>query len=88
MASRIDPGVYAKAVTASDTVDIDFEGTARATRSLYVGSGGDVSVEFAGTELATTTVIFPSVPTGASLAIGVTRVNLAGTTAGSFVAIW
>ena len=88
------PGEFAKAITTSDTDDIDFGGnTTTSTRGLWVGSGGDVSVEMVGKDgrgggLEDPTVVFPAVPTGTLLPIRVTRVNATGTAASSLVAIW
>ncbi len=91
--SQSKPGAFAKAVTKSDTVSIDFEGKAYATRGLYVGSGGDISVEMAGSDekgkgLDDATVTFVAVPTGTLMPIRCTRVNSTGTGASSMVAIW
>ena len=86
--SKTKPAEFAIAVTLSDTVDIDFNGRAEATRGLYVGSGGDVSVEMAGTGLADATVVFVAVITGTLLPIEITRVNATATTAANLVAIW
>jgi hypothetical protein len=86
--AKTKPAEFAKAITLSDTTDIDFEGKADATRGIYVGSGGDISVEMAGTGLSDATVVFVAVPTGSLLAVEATRVNSTGTTASSLVAIW
>ena len=88
MSSKTKPSEYAVAVTPSDTVDIDFSQKAAASRGLYVGSGGDVSVEMVGPGLTTSTVVFVAVLTGTLLPIEVTRVNSTATTASSLVAIW
>ena len=93
MTAKVKPGAFAKAVTTSNTVSIDFEGKSPATRALYIGSGGDLSVEMAGDNgqgagMSDPTVIFVSVLSGTILPIEVTRVNVTGTTASSIVAIW
>ena len=72
---------------------IDFEGKGAFTRGLYIGSGGDVSVEMAGDGTPTggltdATVVFVTVLSGTILPISVTRVNATGTTATSIVALW
>lgn len=86
--SKIKPAEFAISVTPSDSTDINFNGTSAATRGLYVGSGGDVSVEMVGNGLADATVVFVAVLTGTLLPIEITRVNVTGTTASSLVAIW
>ena len=70
------------------TVDIAFGGKGGPTRGLYVGSGGDISVEMFGAGLNDATVVFVAVPTGTLLPISITRVNSTNTTAASLVAIW
>ena len=87
-AAKVKPAEFAKAITVSDTVDIDFENTAPATRGIYVGSAGDISVEMLGAGLSDATVVFVAVASGTILPIGITRVNSTGTTAGSLVALW
>ena len=86
--SKTKPAEFAIAVTASDTVDIAFGGHSPATRGLYVGSGGDISVEMLGSGLTDPTVVFVAVVTGTLLPISITRVNATNTTATSLVAIW
>ena len=91
--SQTKPAGFAIAVTLSDTTNIDFEGTAHATRALFVGSGGDISVEMAGNNekgggLSDPTVVFLTVLSGSVLPISVTRVNVTLTTASSIVALW
>lgn len=86
--SKTKPSEFAIAIIVSDTVGIDFVGTASSTRGLYVGSGGDISVEMVGSGLADPTVLFVAVPTGTLLPIEITRVNVTNTTATSLVAIW
>ncbi len=87
MTAQTNPGLNAIAVTPSDTVGIFDTIGGGPTRALYVGSGGDVSVEMVG-PLAEKTVVFVTVLTGTILPIGITRVNSALTTASSLVALW
>ena len=86
-AAKAKPARFAKATTKSDSVGIDFESKGDATRALYVGSSGDVSVEMAG-DMLDPTVVFVSVLSGTILPIEITRVNSTLTTAGQFVALW
>lgn len=91
--SKTKPATFAVAVTPSDTVAISFEGKSVVTRGLYVGVGGDVSVEMGGEDgngkgMADPTVVFTGVATGTVLPIEVTRVNATGTTATNLTAIW
>lgn len=94
MSQKQNPAAFAKAIVLSDSVDIDFDGTSRITRGIYVGLGGDISVEMAGDALgqgkrmADPTVLFKTVLSGTLLPISVTRVNSTDTTASSLVAIW
>ncbi len=88
MTAQTKPSEYAVAVTPSDTVNIDFSQKSESSRGLYVGSGGDVSVEMVGPGLTTSTVVFVAVLTGTLLPIEITRVNSTSTTASSLVAIW
>ena len=87
MTAKTNPGRNAIAVTPSDTVGIFDTIGGGPTRALYVGSGGDISVEMDG-PLAEKTVVFIAVLTGTILPIVITRVNSTGTTASSLVAIW
>ena len=87
------PASFAIAITTSDTVDINFDSTAKATRAIYVGAGGDISVEMAGRDdaggdLSDPTVVFIGALAGAILPISITRVNSTLTTAASLVALW
>ncbi len=88
MTAQTKPSEFAIAVTVSDSTNINFGGKGGPTRGLYVGSGGDISVEMAGAGLNDATVIFVAVPTGTLLPIQITRVNSTGTTASSLTAIW
>lgn len=73
------PAIRAAAVTPSDSTDLTF-----VTRGLYVGAGGDVSVDMAETG---TSIVFVGVPTGTLLPVRVKRVRSTGTTATSIVAL-
>ena len=92
--SQTQPGRFAKEITPSDTVAIDFGGdSTKITRGVYVGSGGDLSVEMAGEDNAggrmeDPTVVFVAVPSGTLLPIHITRVNSTDTSASSLVAVW
>ena len=79
-AQLTDPVDNGVAVTPSDETDLD-----NPTRGLYVGGGGDVSVEMVGTGTA---LVFTAVPTGAILPIRVTRVNDTDTDATDMVALY
>jgi hypothetical protein len=67
------------AVTPNDDTDLT-----HVTRELYIGGAGDLEVIMEGGN----TVIFPGVPAGARLALRVSRVKDANTTATNIVAIW
>ncbi len=86
--SKTKPGEAALAVTLSDSTGIFATIGGGPTRALYVGSGGDVSVEMFDPRLNEKTVVFVAVLTGTILPIAITRVNSTGTTASSLVAIW
>ena len=88
MTAKTKSGENALAATPSDTVGIFDAIGGGPTRALYVGSGGDISVEMAGDNLVEKTVVFIAVLTGTILPIAITRVNSALTTATSLVAIW
>ena len=84
MSSKTVPAANAVVVTKSDTIDIPM-GTAAATRALYVGTGGNISVEM---ERDGSAIIFTSVQGGSILRISITRVNSTSTTASNMVALW
>ena len=73
------PAKSAAAVTPADGADL---GTV--ARSLYVGGGGDVKVDMAGSG----TVTFVAVPAGSILPVRAKRVYATGTTATNIVALW
>jgi len=77
MSNVSDPAVYGAAVTPSNSVNL-----AAPTRSLYVGTTGNISVE-----MLNGTVVFTGVAVGI-LPIQCTRVNSTGTTASNIVALW
>lgn len=94
MTQKTNPAAFAKAITPSDSTDIDFGGKSKITRGIYVGLGGDISVEMAGDPLGSgkgmsdPTVLFKTVLSGTLLPISVTRVNSTNTTASELVAVW
>ena len=87
MTAQTNPGLNAIAVTPSDSTGIFASIGGGPTRALYVGSGGDISVEMVG-PLVEKTVVFVAVLTGTILPIGITQVNSTSTTATSLVALW
>ena len=88
-ASKTNPPLNAVAVTPSDSTDITKgDGDTVETRGLFVGTGGDISVEMAGDQGGDQTVVFKHVQSGTLLPIGVTRVNSTLTTATNIVAMW
>jgi len=77
-------GLEAPAREAAPVTPDDVNDLAVTSRSLYVGTSGDISVHMAG---ATFPVVFKSVPVGI-LPVRVDRVLLTGTTAANVVAMW
>ena len=77
MSNVSDPAKYGAAVTPSNSVNL-----AAPTRGLYIGGGGNISVE-----MLNGTVSFSAVQAGI-FPIQVTRVNATGTTATNIVALW
>jgi hypothetical protein len=77
MSNVSDPARYGAAVTPSNSVNL-----AAPTRSLYVGTTGNISVE-----MLNGTVVFNTVAVGI-LPVQCTRVNATGTTASNIVALW
>lgn len=80
MSRTINPAQNATAVTPHDTNDL-----ADISKSLYVGTGGDVKVIMA--QLANT-VTFTNVPDGSILPIQVTRVFSTDTTASGILNLY
>ena len=72
----------ARAITPSDSADL--ASPIRPSRSIYVGSGGDLRVKFLDDDNPVTLV---GVPGGSLLPLEVTRVYSTGTTASSLVAL-
>jgi hypothetical protein len=74
------PGQHAVAVTPNDGADIG----SVASRALWIGVSGDVSIDVVGGETA---VVFKNVPIG-WLQMRVTRVRATNTTATNIVAVY
>jgi hypothetical protein len=74
------PAENAVAVTPHNSTDL-----AVASRALYIGGAGNISVETVGGQSA---VVFAGISAGTILPIRVTRVNSTSTTATSIVAIY
>ena len=80
-ASALDsPGYHAAAVTPNDGSDL-----ATFARALYVGTGGNVTLDTAGGETA---VAFVGVAAGTIIPVRAARVRSTGTTASDIVALW
>lgn len=73
------PAREAVVVTPNDVSDLG-----NTTRSIYVGTSGDVAVHMVGD---TTVVVFKAVPAGV-LPIRADRILATGTTAADLVALW
>ena len=73
------PAEFAEAVTPSNTADLD-----SVPRALYVGTGGDLSVNMPDGA----TITFKNYPSGAFFPVRVARVNATGTTATDIVALY
>lgn len=74
------PADNAEAVTPSDSVDI-----ATTSRALFIGGGGDVSIDTVGGQES---VVFAGLAGGSILPVRAKRVNATGTTATGIVALW
>ncbi len=74
------PGRSAAVVTPSDSTVFDLP-----TRGIYVGVGGNLSVEM---EDVGSAIIFVGVQTGALLPLSVTGINATGTTATNILRVW
>ncbi len=74
------PAENAVAVTPHNSTDL-----VTATRALWIGGAGNISVEMVGGQSA---VVFVGIQAGTILPIRVTRVNSTSTTATSIVAIY
>ena len=80
--SSPNPASAAKAVTTSDTVDLPLG----ECRALYVGTGGDVTLQVSGNPRED--VLFSNVPSGFVLPVEAIRVKATGTTATGIVALY
>lgn len=80
MSSYTDPVRTAVSITTSDTTDIR---GGQLTRGIYVGGGGNLSVE-----MDNGTVVFVGVVAGAVYPIRVRRVNSTNTTATNLIALF
>lgn len=74
------PAEHAFAISPDDANDLTYT-----TRSIYIGTGGDIKVDMAGGETA---VVFANVPGGQVLPIRVTRVYDTDTDASGLVGLY
>jgi hypothetical protein len=74
------PAENAVAVTPHNSTDL-----AVASRALWVGGAGNISVEMVGGQSA---VVFTGIPAGTWMPLRVTRVNSTSTTATSIVSVY
>lgn len=81
--NAIIPATCSKNVTPSDSVDL-----ANVTKGLYVGTGGNISIEMVAEGNSTKTTIFTGVLGGTILPVQITRVNSTSTTASNMVALY
>lgn len=77
--SLIAPAEFCFAIIPDDGIDID-----RATKAIYIGSGGDIALQLLGTNAPVT---FRNVPAGTVIDVRVARVWAAGTTATDIVGL-
>ena len=73
------PATSAFAVVPSDTAPLT-----AITRALYVGQGGDISVEMQNGQIVT----YQNVQSGSILALRTIKIRASGTTASGIVAMW
>lgn len=74
------PAGNAVAVTPHNSTDLTI-----ASRALWIGGAGNISVEMVGGQSA---VVFTGIPAGTWMPLRVTRVNSTNTTATSIVAVY
>lgn len=74
------PAENAVAVTPHNSTDLT-----KATRALWIGGAGNISVEMVGGQSA---VVFSGIAAGTWMPLRVTRVNSTSTTATSIVAVY
>lgn len=75
-------GLEAPASNAEVVIPHDVTNLGNTCRSIFVGTGGDVSVEMAGEGSA---IVHKNLPSGSTLTVRATRVNATGTTASDLV---
>lgn len=75
------PAQGAAAVTPSDVADL----TVKPCRALYIGVGGDVTLDTADADAS---ILFKNVGSGAVLPVAAARVRATGTTATNIVALY
>lgn len=78
--SLTSPAENAVAVTPHDSTDFT-----TASRALWVGGAGNISVQMVGVGTA---VVFTGIPAGTWMPLRVSRVNSTSTTATSIVAVY
>jgi len=77
-------GLESPAREAAEIMPDDITDLGHTSRSLYIGTPGDIAVHMVG---ETSVIVFKAVATGV-LPIRVDRVLATGTTAGDLVALW
>ena len=75
----ISPARSAMTIVPSDSTDLP-----HVSRAIYVGQGGDLTVEMADGDVTT----FEAVPGGSVLPIRVKRVRNTATTANAIISLW
>jgi hypothetical protein len=79
----LSPSITGPAVSGFPVIPSDAADLPETTRSLYIGTGGDLSVFM----LTGEALLLKQVPQGVFLPLRVTRVLLTGTTAGDIIAL-
>lgn len=77
--NHMSPAEYGVAVTPSDSTDLP-----QVARALYVGTGGDLNIDFADGS----TVLLPSVLGGVIVPVRARRVRATLTTASNIIALY
>lgn len=73
-----------RAITPNDSADLPMQGC----RAIYVGVGGNISIDDLSGESGGESVVFVGVVTGTVLPLQPARVNATGTTATNLVALY